>query len=574
MAHFKTDLRDIYFNLFEVLKVQKSAELGETDMKEIISEYNKFIGNEVFPHRQTGDHEGVKLKDGKVTVPASFHAPQKKFYENGWYALGYPEEIGGMPAPNSVTFACQSISNSANVSWAMYYGLTRGAMDVLLAVGSEEQKNLYVPKMMSGEWGGTMCLTEPGAGSDVGAAATTATPNGDGTYKIKGVKIFISSGDNDLYQNIIHLVLARTPGAPQGTKGLSLFIVPKFKVSPDGKMLDANDVRCTKIEEKMGIHGQATCEMTFGTNGNCHGYLIGKELEGIQNMFIMMNHARLLCGLQGEAQANLAYQMTEQYVKERSQFGKEIVHHPDVKRMMLKMRAITRGMRSLVLYTGDLFDQLHHGHTEVENEIAFLTPICKSFCSDEGFQVAVDAIQIHGGYGFCSEYGIEQFARDTKIATIYEGTNGIQAIDFTMRKVLKDNAKTLMHVGAKIQKALASSEASEYRAECEFMGKNLQKTQEILALFAEMMKKNNADAVLAHATAFQNFVGNLIVAWRLLEGAMEAKRNMGAADQQDKDYYQSKIVDFKIFVQHYLTRNSSIAQQILNFNNELSQLNL
>lgn len=572
MAQFRTDLRDVYFNLFEVLKIQDHADLGESDMKEIISEYNKFIGNEVYPTRTKGDEEGVTLKDGKVTTPACFKDPHKKFYENGWYALGYPEEIGGMPAPHAISFACQSISNSANIAWSMYYGLTKGAMDVILAVGSEEQKNLYVTKMMSGEWGGTMCLTEPGAGSDVGAAVTSATPNGDGTYKIKGVKIFISSGENDLYENIIHLVLARTPGAPQGTKGLSLFIVPKLKVKPDGTVLGSNDVRCTKIEEKMGIHAQATCELTFGTNGDCQGYLIGKELEGIQNMFIMMNHARLLCGIQGESQANLAFELTEQYVRERVQFAKEIAHHPDVKRMMLKMRAMARGLRSLVLYTGDLFDQLHHGKKEVENEIALLTPICKSFCSDEGFQIAVDAIQVHGGYGFCSEYGIEQFARDTKISTIYEGTNGIQAIDFTMRKVLKDNAKTLMGVGAKIQKALAASEAAEFKNECDFLGKNLQKTQEILVKFSDYMKKNDADGVLQHATAFLNFAGNLIVAWRLLESAIEAKKKMASASAEDKEYYQTKVVDFKIFVQHYLTRNSSLAQSMLNFDNELSQL--
>lgn len=574
MAQFRTDLRDVYFNLFEVLKIQDHADLGESDMKEIIAEYNKFIGNEVFPTRIIGDEEGVTLKDGKVTTPACFKEPHKKFYENGWYALGYPEEVGGMPAPHAVSFACQSISNSANVAWSMYYGLTKGAMDVILAVGSPEQKSLYVPKMMTGEWGGTMCLTEPGAGSDVGAAVTTATPNGDGTYKIKGVKIFISSGDNDLYENIIHLVLARTPGAPQGSKGLSLFIVPKTRTKADGTSLGANDVRCTKIEEKMGIHAQATCELTFGANGDCQGYLIGKELEGIQNMFIMMNHARLLCGIQGEAQSNLALQLTEQYVKERVQFGKEIVHHPDVKRMMLKMRAMSRGLRSLVLYTGDLFDQLHHGKVEAENEIALLTPICKSFCSDEGFQVAVDAIQVHGGYGFCSEYGIEQFARDAKIATIYEGTNGIQAIDFTMRKVLKDNAKTLLGVGAKIQKALAQPEASEFKAECEFLAKNLQKTQEILTKFSDYMKKNDADGVLQHAMGFLNFAGNLIVSWRLLESAIEAKKKMSVATAEDKEYYQSKVVDFRVFVQHYLTRNSSIAQTILNFDMELSQLKI
>ncbi len=569
MAVFKTDLRDIYFNLFDVLKVHERGDLGESDLKDIINEYNKFVGNEIYPTRQIGDREGVHLKDGKVTVPTCYKAPHKKFYENGWYAIGYPEDIGGMPVPHSVAFACQSISNGANVAFSMYYGLTRGAMDVVIAVGSQEQKDLVLPKMMSGEWGGTMCLTEPGAGSDVGAAMTTATPNGDGTYKIKGVKIFISSGDNDLYANILHLVLARTPGAPAGTKGLSLFVVMKNRA--DGK---SNDVRCTKIEEKMGIHGQATCELTFGANNDCIGTLIGSEFDGMQNMFIMMNHARLLCGIQGESQANLALQLTEQYVKERVQFGKEILHHPDIKRSMLKMRAMARGLRALILYTGDLFDQMHHGHPEVESEIALLTPICKSFSSDEGFQVAVDAIQVHGGYGFCSEYGIEQFARDCKIATIYEGTNGIQAIDFTMRKVLKDNAKTLLGVGAKIGKALAHKDAAEFKAECDLVGKNLQKTQEIMQLFGEKAKAGKHDEILAHAMGFLNYAGNLVVAWRLLEEALVAKSKMTGASGEDLQYYQSKVVDFKIFVQHYLTRNTSISQQILNFDNDLSKLSI
>lgn len=568
MAQFKTDLRDIYFNLFNVLKIQNHTGVAENDMKDIINECNKFIEKEIYPTRTIGDHEGVQLKDGKVTIPPSFHGPMKKYYENGWYGIGYPEEIGGMPTPHSVSLACQSIMNGANVSFAMYPGLTRGAMDVILKVGSQEQIDGIVPKMMTGEWGGTMCLTEPGAGSDVGAAITTATPNGDGTFNIKGIKIFISSGDNDLYQNIIHLVLARTPGAPAGTKGLSLFIVPKFR--NDGK---ANDVRCTKVEEKMGIHGQATCELTFGANGACQGVLIGKEFDGMTNMFIMMNEARLLCGVQGESQGNLAYMLTEQYAHERSQFGKELSEHPDVKRTLLKMRSMARAMRSLILYTADLFDKLHEGDKSVLDEIAFMTPICKAYCSDEGFNVAVDAIQTHGGYGFCSEYGIEQFARDLKIATIYEGTNGIQAIDFTMRKVLKDNAKTFMGVGAKIQKSMARPEASAFKEELGFLGKNLEKAQAILEKFGKEAKAGNMDAILFHATSFLSFSGNLVASWLLLEAACEAAKALPlASNQEEKDYYQSKMIDFKFFVQHQLVKNVGLSQSMLGFSEDLSQL--
>lgn len=570
MAQFKTDLKDIYFNLFNVLKIQNSNGVVENDMKDIINECNKFIEKEVYPTRVLGDVEGVKLKDGVVTAPPSFKAPMKKYYENGWHAIGYPEDIGGMPVPHPVSIVCQSIMNGANVAFAMYPGLSRGAMDVILKVGTQEQIDTYVPNMISGLWGGTMCLTEPGAGSDVGAVISTATPNADGSFKIKGIKIFISSGDNDYYENVVHMVLARTPGAPAGTKGLSLFIVPKIRL--DGK---SNDVVCTKIEEKMGIHGQATCEMTFGSKGECEGFLIGKELEGMINMFILMNEARLLCGVQGEAQANLVYMLTEQYARERSQFGKELIQIPDVKRTLLKMRSTSRALRSIILYTGDLFDRSHHGDKSADDEIAFMTPICKSYCSDEGFQVAVDAIQTHGGYGFCSEYGIEQFARDLKIASIYEGTNAIQAMDFTMRKVLKDNAKTFMGIGAKIQKSMARKEAQEFPDELVMLGKNLQKAQEILAHFGTLAKANNYDAILFHSMNFLNFSANLIGSWLLLDGACEAIiATPGAQGSEDKDYYQSKKVDFRFFVQQQLVKNSGIAQSILNFKEDLSQLNV
>ncbi len=570
MAQFKTDLRDIYFNLFNVLKIQEHTGVAENDMKDIIAESNKFIEKEIYPTRTVGDLEGVHLTNGKVTVPECFKSPMKKYYENGWYGIGYGEEIGGMPTPESVALVCESIMNGANVAFSMYPGLTRGAMDVILEVGSEKQKEIFVPKMMSGEWGGTMCLTEPGAGSDVGAAITTATPKGDGTYNIKGIKIFISSGDNDLYQNIIHMVLAHTPGSAAGTKGLSLFIVPKIRL--DGT---PNDVVCTKVEEKMGIHAQATCELTFGANGQCEGTLIGKELDGMANMFIMMNEARLLCGVQGEAQANLAYMLTEQYARERVQFGKEIIHHPDVKRSLLKMRSMSRAMRALILYTADLFDRMHAGDQSVHDEIAFLTPICKAYCSDEGFQVAVDAIQIHGGYGFCSEYGIEQFARDTKIATIYEGTNGIQAIDFTMRKVLKDNGKSFMKMGAKIQETMALPEAQFFKEELALINKNLEKAQQILQRFGKEASAHKMDAILFHATAFLSFSGNLVASWLLLKGACEAIRaEEKTSNVEEKAYYQSKVLDFRFFVQQQLVKNVGLSYSLLSFTEDLSQLNV
>lgn len=566
MADFKTDLRDLEFTLFEWLKIQDhSSDMGENDLKDILNQYDKFIGNEIYPTREKGDVEGVKLENGQVKVPECFHKANQQFYENGWFALGYPEEIGGMPVPHALSIACTSIANGANVSWTMYYGLSRAAMNVIYTVGTEEQKNKYIPKMMEGSWGGTMCLTEAGAGSDVGAAKSTAEPVGDGTYKIKGVKIFISSGDNDLYENIVHLVLARTPGSPEGTKGLSLFIVPKNKINADGSTGDFNNVRCTKIEEKMGLHGQATCELTFGQEGECLGEMIGNEHEGIVNMFIMMNEARLLCGMQGESQANLAYMMTEQYARERVQFGMEINKLHDVKRMMLKMRAMTRGLRALNLYAADLFDKAHDDQ-DVEDMIAFLTPICKSIGSEAGFQICIDAIQVHGGYGYCSEYGIEQFARDTKIATIYEGTNAIQALDFSTRKVLKDGGKTLMKFATLIGEAAAKGSA-DWKDECALIQESLKGLQEIMTEFGKQASSKKMDSILFNSSDFLTYCGNLVLSWLLLEGALLAKG-------QNDAYYQSKIVDFRTFCQHYLTANKGLHKTLIGFTEDLSTIEL
>lgn len=578
MAKYKTDLKDVNFNLFQMCNIQESASefgYGEAELKDILVQFDKFVENEIYPTRMIGDSEGVHFVDGKVKVPESFGPLNSKFYENGWYGLGYPEDIGGMPSPYALKVACYSMAIGANVSWSMYYGLTQGAMNVILKVGSDAQKNLLVPKMMEGTWGGTMCLTEPGAGSDVGAAKTTAKPLANGKYAINGVKIFISSGESDLYSNNIHLVLAKTPGAPEGTKGLSLFIVPRFKINDDGSVGATNNVKCTKLEEKMGLHGQATCELTFGQDGECVGELIGREFEGMTNMFIMMNDARLLCGLQGESQANLVYMLTEQYAKERQQFGTEIINLPDVKRMLLKMRSTSRGLRALCLYTANLFDKAEKGDKIAEAEVALFIPICKAFCSDEGFAVSIDAIQTHGGYGFCTEYGIEQFARDIKIATIYEGTNGIQAIDFVARKILKDKAQTFFAVGKKIQAAMANPEAKVWGHETSMIGKSMEMSEKILAKFGQMAMSKNENGIFAHSTDFLNYCGNLVLSWLLLEHAIEASKLLKTAtSEEDKKYYQSKVDDFKVYCQYQLTRNIGLANSILNFDEDLTKISV
>lgn len=559
MAQYQTDMRDIHFNLFEVNKIHTTYPGAEMDeLKSILSEYEKFVTNEIFPTRQKSDSEGAKFVNGKVFVPACFHPVKQKFYENGWFALGMPEAYGGMPAPHALHLATSSLTSGANISFEMYSGLTRAALNVIIKVATDAQKARFVEKMMSGEWGGTMCLTEAGAGSDVGAVATTAIPVGNGSYKIKGTKIFISAGESDLFKNNIHLVLARTPGAPAGTKGLSLFIVPRFKVNPDGSAGTSNHVVCAKIEEKMGIHGSATCELNFGLTGECEGELIGKELDGMVNMFIMMNEARLMCGMQGEAQANLAYQLSLQYAHERTQFGQELFKMPDIQRMLLRMRSQGRGMRSLILYTANLFDLAHQGNKDAFNEIAFLTPVCKAWCTEEGFNVTIDAIQVHGGYGYCTEYGIEQFARDSKIATIYEGTNAIQSIDFVMRKILKENGETFKKVGKKIAALISGPAAHVWPSECAQIGKNLERGAKILEKFGQLAGQNKTDQILEHASNFLMFSGNLLVAWKLLEHAVVAKESIGAASHSDKVYFQSKLDDFRFFCQNQLAKNEGL----------------
>jgi alkylation response protein AidB-like acyl-CoA dehydrogenase len=534
MAKYHVDLEDIYFNLFDINKIdERVSDYSADDLKDILEQYSKFVEGEVYPTRVPGDEEGVTLKDGQVTTPDCFKKLQKAFYENGWYGLGQSEDIGGIPVPTPLSIACSTLSIGANLSWSMYYTLTQGAMNLLLALGSEEQKNLCVPPMMEGRWGGTMCLTEAGAGSDVGACKTTATPNEDGSYNIKGAKIFISSGENDLYENIVHLVLARTPNAPKGSKGISLFLVSKHRLNESGEHVGTNGVVCSKIEEKMGIHASATCELTFGENEDCVGHLIGDEFSGMSNMFHMMNEARLLCGLQGEGQANLATELTKQYVEQRSQFGVTIDNLPDVRRMVLKMRAMSRGMRAINLYLANLLD-FEHEDEKAKERVALLTPVSKTFCTEEGFNTCVLAIQVHGGYGFCSEYGIEQFARDTKIGTIYEGTTGIQALDFTLRKVQKDQAKALMSLMAEIDQTIAQAKNSDWSAELKLMS---DVATGIKNLLGKWSNEKNPNVILSHATNFLNSNSYLIVNWLLLKSALLAEEKLagdGLTDQQKK----------------------------------------
>ena len=456
MANLLVDERDAKFVLYEQLNVEdlcqseKFSEFSRDMFDMVLDAAQKLAEKEIAPTNADGDQKGVKLENGQVTVPESFHTAYQRYCEGGWAALPVPQDMGGQGFPNVIYIATMELFNSANQSLMMYPGLTIGSARLIELYGTEEQQRLYMDSMYTGEFCGTMCLTEPQAGSDVGALRTKAVKRPDGTYSIQGGKIFISAGDHDLTENIIHLVLARIEGAPAGTKGISIFIVPKKRLEND-EWVD-NDVVCMATEKKLGIHASATCALNFGEKDNCVGYLLGGENEGMKIMFNMMNEARLSVGVQGLAQASTAYMHALKYAKERFQ-GPEIttmkdpkapkvpiIQHPDVRRMLMWMKSVTEGMRALLYYAAYCEDRVHVATNEEEGAkyqgfLDILIPICKAWSTDMGFRVTELAVQVHGGYGYCREYPVEQFLRDCKIASIYEGTNGIQALDLVGRKL-------------------------------------------------------------------------------------------------------------------------------------------
>lgn len=456
MANLLVDERDVKFILYEQFNLEELcqsecyAEFSKEMFDMALEAAQKLAEKELAPTNADGDAKGVVLEQGQVRVPESFRTPYQLFCEGGWMALAVDQAKGGQGFPTAMYIATSELFVAANQALMMYPGLTVGAARLIERYGTEEQQETYMSRMFTGEWTGTMCLTEPQAGSDVGALRTKATRNPDGTFSISGNKIFISAGDHDLTENIIHAVLARIEGAPAGTGGISIFIVPKKRIE-NGGLVD-NDVVTAAAEKKMGIHASATCALNFGEKGNCVGYLLGNENQGMRIMFNMMNEARLAVGVQGLAQASAAYMYALRYAKERLQ-GSEIIYmrdphapkvpimqHPDIRRMLMWMKSVTEGMRALLYYAGYCEDRIKIAATEEERDkyqgfLDILIPICKSWSTDMGFRVTEQAIQVYGGYGYIREYPVEQFMRDCKITSIYEGTNGIQALDLVGRKL-------------------------------------------------------------------------------------------------------------------------------------------
>ncbi|GEP04587.1 acyl-CoA dehydrogenase C-terminal domain-containing protein [Methylobacterium oxalidis] len=472
MPSYRAPVEDVLFLLNDVLGFHRHDNLpGFADaspdvVEAVLAEGGKLAEEVMAPLNRVGDQEGcTRNADGCVTTPKGFKAAYDAYAQGGWMGLSVPEAFGGQGLPHTLNTAMQEFASGANLALGMYPGLTQGAIAALLVHGSEEQKKTYVPKMVEGAWTGTMNLTEPHCGTDLGLLKTKAVPNGDGSYSLTGTKIFISAGEHDLSENIVHLVIARIEGAPAGTKGISLFVVPKFLVNPDGSVGERNGVSCGSIEHKMGIHGNSTCVMNYD---GARGWLVGEENRGLNAMFVMMNEARLAVGVQGLGQSEVAYQNAVAYAKDRLQgraltgakapdkAADPIIVHPDVRRTLMQIRAFNEAARALALWTALQSDILHRSQDAKERQAAddqlgLMTPVVKGVLTDKGFENAVMAQQMFGGHGYIEEWGMSQFVRDARIAMIYEGANGIQAMDLIGRKLPRDGGRAMMAFLGEVQ---------------------------------------------------------------------------------------------------------------------------
>ncbi|MEE2690948.1 MAG: acyl-CoA dehydrogenase [Pseudomonadota bacterium] len=578
---FATPVRDMRFALkqmagFDALK-SAYATIDDDIVEAILSEMAKFCDNVVAPLNEESDRSGARLENGVVRTSPGFKDAYRQYVDGGWNALAFPEEWGGQGLPQTLAIALVDGLNQACMSFAIGTTLTTGAIKAILHAGTEEQKKLFLPKMVSGEWTGTMNLTEPQAGSDLSALRTKAEPAGDGRYKISGQKIFITYGDHDLTDNIVHLVLARLPDAPEGTAGISMFLVPKTHVNEDGSLGARNDVQCIKLEEKMGLHGSPTCVMVYGDRGECYGTLLGEEHKGLRNMFVMMNAARLDVGVQGVGIAERAFQRALSYAQERRQGRKAgvksgpmipIYEHADVRRMLYSMKSLVEASRAICYANAVAYDLAKHAPDEKKRKEAkaleeLLTPISKGWSTDRANDVTSLGVQVHGGMGYIEETGAAQHMRDARIAAIYEGTNGIQAMDLVGRKLQGDGGAAAKAFIRNVKEEAILMKAGK-RPAMKAVGARLEEAASALHQSTDWLlasaEKNQEDP-LASATLYLRQFGNVAGGYYLARGAMAAALALGEPDA-DKPWLEGKIAIARFFAETYLTEATGLTEAI------------
>ena len=585
---YRAPLKDMLFGMKELAGIDQVAELpgfeeaGYETAQAVLEECAKLNEGVLAPLNWEGDKNPGAWKDGKVTTAPGFKDAFKQFASGGWQGLQHPTEYGGQGLPKTIGAACTEMVNSANMSFALCPLLTDGAIEALLTAGSDEQKALYIPKMIEGTWTGTMNLTEPQAGSDLALVRTKAVPQGDGSYRISGQKIYITYGEHDLSENIVHLVLARTPNAPEGVKGISLFIVPKFLVHADGSLGKRNDVYCASIEHKLGIKASPTAVLVYGDDKGevgpgAIGYLIGEENRGLEYMFIMMNAARFGVGVQGIAIAERAYQKAVQYARDRVQSrpvdgslpgSAPIIHHPDVQRMLMTMRAYTEGCRAMAVVAAAAYDAAHH-HPDAEvrkqNQAfyEFMVPLVKGYSTEMSLEVASLGVQVHGGMGFIEETGAAQYLRDAKILTIYEGTTAIQANDLVGRKTARDGGAQARAVAAQIEVTegeLAKRDSVAARSLLKRLREARQAFVEVVDFVAQNTKAK-PNAVFAGSVPYLMLAGNVVAGWQMARALLVAEDKLAAGE--DTAFMTAKIATARFYGDHILAKVRGLRDAIV-----------
>ncbi len=585
MSNYSAPIRDMQFVMNELAGLEEVAQLPGNDevsvdlVDAILEEADKFASGVLAPLNWSGDQEGAKWHNGEVETAAGWKQAYTQFAESGWTAIAADPNYGGQGLPKLLSTAVMEMWKSANMAFSLCPMLTNGAIEALLLRGSDEQKNLYLPKMVSGEWTGTMNLTEPQAGSDLAAVRTRAEPQADGTYKLFGQKIFITYGEHDLTDNIVHLVLARLPDAPEGVKGISLFVVPKFKVEADGSLGERNDVHCVSIEHKLGIHASPTCVLAFGDKGGAVGTLVGEANRGLEYMFIMMNEARFAVGMEGLALAERAYQHALQYAKDRVQ-GTEagvrggpkvsIIHHADVRRMLMSMKSQTEAMRALAYVVGAATDKAHHHADEkvrAQNQafVDLMIPVVKGWCTENSIEVASTGVQIHGGMGYIEETGAAQHLRDARITTIYEGTTAIQANDLVGRKIARENGATIAAVLEQmkaVQAEVAAAEGEAFAAIARSLDSAITAVEQAVAYILATYS-GDVKAASVGSVPFLKLLGIVAGGWQMARAALVARRKL-AAGEGEASFYEAKIVTSRFYADHILSQASGLSYAVVN----------